>query len=325
MLSVVTGASGFLGGILVRDLLARGDRVRAVDLVHGQALEGLDVEWQQADVLDPSTLDTAMRGADSVYHLAAVISVTGDPTGRVWDTNVHGVRNTAEAALKAGVERFVHCSSIHAFDISAVEEVSEESPRSDNPKLPAYDRSKAAGERELHQVIAAGLDGVICNPTAIIGPGDFTDSRMNSVIEAMFERNLPALIEGGFDWVDGRDVSNSLIEAGRTGRTGENYLLGGHHATVEELAGVVGDVTGLGMPRLTLPMWFARMWSPLGDIVGRRTGNPLSYTTESLHALRSDPHVSSAKAQEELHHTARPLAETVADMYAWTRGHCDTG
>lgn len=306
--------------MLARALLAEGRRVRAVDLTRGPALDGLDIEWMEADVLEPSSLEEVMADANIVYHLAAVISVTGDPTGRVWNTNVHGVRNTAEAALAAGVERFVHCSSIHAYDIGGVAGVvTEDSTRSDHRGLPVYDRSKAAGEQALRRVIDKGLNAVVCNPTAVVGPGDFTDSRMNTVLVALFEGRLPALVAGGFDWVDVRDVADSLIAAERKGRTGENYLLPGHHMSVEELGSVVEKVTGMPKPRVTVPMWFARVWSPLANIVSRRTGNPLWYTSESLNALRSNPLVSGEKARDELGHRPRQLEETIRDLYLWSR------
>jgi dihydroflavonol-4-reductase len=319
MVTVVTGASGFLGGVLVRDLLVEGRSVRAFDLRRGQGLDGLDIEWMQGDVLDPSSLRPAMDGADSVFHLAAVISVTGDPTGRVWKTNVTGVRNTAVAALEAGVRRFVHCSSIHAYDIAAGGPITEESPRAENPSRAVYDRSKAAGESALRDVISSGLDGVICNPTAVIGPGDFTHSRMNTVLEAMFEQRLPALISGGFDWVDVRDVAASLIAAERAGRPGENYLLPGHHLSVRELADVVEVVTSIRVPRITVPMWFARLWSPIANTASRRSESPLWYTTEALNALRSNPKVASTKARTQLGHTPRSMEDTISDLYTWTR------
>lgn len=317
MLTVVTGASGFLGSALVRTLLAEGRQVRCVDLQRGPGLENLDVDWISADVLDRSSLDAAFRGAGIIYHLAAVISVAGDPTGRVWATNVAGVRNTAEAALSASVERLVHCSSVHAYDLEAVEQVTEDSPRATAPALPVYDRSKAAGEAALQEVIDRGLDAVILNPTGVIGPYDFAQSRMNSVFMAMFQRRLPALIDGGFDWVDVRDVTSSMVAAESKARRGENYLLPGHHLSLRELGVVAERVTGLPKPTFTVPMWFARMWSPLADVAGRRSGNPLWYTSESLHALRFNPAVSGAKAEAELGHRPRPIDETVADIHQW--------
>lgn len=318
MLTVVTGASGFLGGALVRALLAEERQVRAVDLRRGPGLAGLDVEWMPADVLDISSLEASFQGAEIVFHLAAVISVTGDPTGQVWAVNVDGPRNVAEAALHAGVHRLVHCSSVHAYDLEAGEHrVTETSPRATAAGLPVYDRSKAAGEAALRQMIDQGLDAVIVNPTGVIGPYDFAPSRMGSVFLALFRRRLPALIDGGFDWVDVRDVASSMLAAETQGRRGENYLLPGHHLSLPELAAVAEQVSGVPKPTFSVPMRFARLWSPLADMVSRRTANPLWYTTESLHALRFDPAVSGAKAQAELGHRPRPFDDTARDIHHW--------
>ena len=116
-MAVVTGAGGHLGGNLIRALLAEGQKVRAIDLRWTRALHGLDLDWCPVDLREPASIRDALAGADVVYHLAAVISITGDPEGRVWSTNVGGVANLAEAALECGVRRVVHCSSVHAFDI----------------------------------------------------------------------------------------------------------------------------------------------------------------------------------------------------------------
>lgn len=319
MTTVVTGASGFVGSVLVRALLASERRVRAVDLMPGVGLEDLDIEFVAADVLDRASLDVALSGAEVVYHLAGLISITGDPTGRVWATNVAGVRNTAKAALEAGVGRFVHCSSIHAYDIGAVDVVEEDSPQSTTPDLPVYDRSKAAGEAALREVIAQGLNAVVCNPTGIIGPGDFSQSRMNTVLTSLFESRLPALIEGGFDWVDVRDVVGSLIAAESNGGVGENYLLPGHRLSVADLAAVVQKVTGVKEPRVIVPMWFARLLAPVGTVLARRSGNPHWYTSESLNALRNNPLVIGDKAGRELSHHPRPIEATIEDLYLWSR------
>ncbi len=317
-MTVVTGASGFLGGALVRALLAEERQVRAVDLRRGPGLAGLDVEWMPADVLDISSLEASFQGAEIVFHLAAVISVTGDPTGQVWAVNVDGPRNVAEAALHAGVHRLVHCSSVHAYDLEAGEHrVTETSPRATAAGLPVYDRSKAAGEAALRQMIDQGLDAVIVNPTGVVGPYDFAPSRMGSVFLALFRRRLPALIDGGFDWVDVRDVASSMLAAETQGRRGENYLLPGHHLSLPELAAVAEQVSGVPKPTFSVPMRFARLWSPLADMVSRRSANPLWYTTESLHALRFDPAVSGAKAQAELGHRPRPFDDTARDIHHW--------
>lgn len=318
MVTVVTGASGFVGGVLVRALIGQGRRVRAVDTQRGPALADLDVDWAEADMLDRSSLREVLQDADVVFHLAAVISVTGDPTGRVWAVNVGGVQNVAEAALAAGVRRFVHCSSVHAFNLRAdVDQITETGPRATDPLLPVYDRSKAAGEAALRRVIDAGLNAVIVNPTGIIGPMDFAPSRMGGVLLALFRRRLPAVVAGGFDWVDVRDVVTSMLAAEARGRTGENYLLPGHNLSLAALAEIAEEVAGRRRPSFTLPMWFARLWSPLANAVSRRTQSPLWYTSESMHALRFNPPVSGARADQELGHHSRPIRDTIADTYEW--------
>ena len=146
MTTVVTGASGFLGGALVRSLLEQDRAVRAVDLHRGPTLDGLDVEFVRGDVLEPESLLAALEGANTVYHLVGLISIAGDPTGQVSRINVDGVRNVAQASLQSRVKRMVHCSSVHAFDLETHGRVvTEESARASAPQLPAYDRSKAAG------------------------------------------------------------------------------------------------------------------------------------------------------------------------------------
>ena len=220
----VTGATGHVGANLVRALLARGDQVRAlIHRIHrdNRSLAGLDVERVAGDVLDPASLDRAFAGAEVVFHLAALISIQGDRGGLVPSVNVGGAKNAAEAALRAGVRRFVHTSSVHAFDLTRGGVIDETSPRSDGPHLAAYDRSKAAGERAVREVLARrGLDAVVVHPTGIIGPFDFEPSRMGRTLLGLRDRSLPSLVAGGFDFVDVRDVVQALLAAAERGRTG---------------------------------------------------------------------------------------------------------
>jgi len=248
MVCAVTGAAGHIGTNLVRELLAQGRDTRIIDLREPAALVALGADFVTADVRDPVPMAAALSGVDTVFHLAAVISVTGSRGGAVEDVNVNGVRTVAEAALRAGVRRLVHCSSVHAFDLEALRgrPVDEQAPRSLARRLPAYDRSKAAGEVQLRRVVEQGLDAVVVNPTGVIGPRDEQPSRMGHFFLALAAGRLPATVEGGFDWVDVRDVVTALLAAETRGRTGENYLVGGHYATTRELAEVAHAVTGRG-------------------------------------------------------------------------------
>lgn len=314
----VTGAAGHLGGVLVRDLIHRGHDVRAIDLSFSQALEGLNLEFVQADVLDEDEMMAALEGTDAVCHLAAIISVTGDPTGIVTAVNTQGPGIVADAALAMGVSRMVHCSSVHAFDLTrASDPLTESSERSVNPALPAYDRSKWMGEQAVRERIERGLDAVIVNPTGIIGPYDFGPSRMGQVFLAIRDGRLPATIDGGFDWVDVRDVSAGIISAITNGVAGDNYLLSGQWWSIPDLALVAAGISGVDAPGSVLPTWAAQAWGPIGTALARRNNSALSMTTESIHALINSPQVSSLKAQATLGYTPRPTEQTIADTYQW--------
>lgn len=318
MLTVVTGASGHVGGNLVRELLARGRKVRAMVHTEARALDGLDVEVVRGDVRDVGSLRRVFAGAERVFHLAALISIDGDKLGLVPATNVEGARNVASTALECGVKRLCHFSSIHAFHIAAHgQAVDETRPRAVAPHEGAYDRSKAAGEAAVREVIGRGLDAVIVNPTAILGRHDYGPSRMGRVFLDLFHGRLPSLVDGGFNWVDVRDVVAGALAAEEKGRTGESYILSGHWFSVPELAAMVEQVTGKRPPRFTSPMWLARTGAPFVELFGRLTGKEALYTRESLAALRSNRSVSHQKATAELGYRPRPTVETVEDTYHW--------
>jgi dihydroflavonol-4-reductase len=317
VLSVVTGGSGFVGANLVRALLERGDQVRVVDKRKTEALDGLDIEYLEADVLDQESLGQAFAGADTVFHLAAIISIVGDPTGEVHRTNVEGPRNASRAALACGVRRFVHCSSVHAFDLERCgPELTESAPRATMPHCPAYDRSKNAGESQVRGAIAEGLDAVIVNPSGIIGPHDYDPSRLGELLIQIRDRRLPVSIRGGFDFVDVRDVVAGILAAEGSGGTGENYILSGHRLSLDELAEVAARVTGVGGPRISMPISIITRLSPLFLRLTPAGHTPL-ITPDSVHALRYGPSICHYKASKELGYLARPFFDTIRDTYVW--------
>ena len=318
---VVTGATGHIGANLVRALVARGDDVRVVVRDRVGALEGLDLERVTGDVRDEASLKAAFVGAEVVYHLAAVISISGDRGGQVRAVNVEGTRRVGEAALAAGARRLVHCSSVHAFDLyhqdrgAAIDEGWHRVP--DSAPHFAYDRSKAAGERALREVMAKGLEAVILHPSGVVGPYDFGPSRMGRVLLGLYHRKLPSLLDGGFDFVDVRDVTTGLLAAAERGEVGANYLVTGHFVRVPELARVAAGITGVAPPRINAPMWLAKLGVPAMEAYGRVTGKEPLYTRESLAVLGSHGRFDRSRAERDLGYVARPTEETVRDTYAW--------
>ncbi len=321
MTIVVTGASGHIGANLVRALLEQGQSCRVMVHQNSRSLEGLPVERTTADLLDRESLVRAFGGADLVYHLAARISITGADGGKVRRVNVEGTRNVVTACLQCGVRRLVHFSSIHALRQKPLDQPLDEHRPRVGQEAYAYDRSKAMAEAEALAGNDQGLEVVVVNPTGVIGPGDFTPSAMGQVFLDLHRRRLHGLVNGGFNWVDVRDVVSSVIRAAETGRPGETYLLGGHWLSIRGLARVAAEVTGVRAPLFTAPMWAARLGAPLILLAARLTGTRPLFTPEALGALRGNRRVDCGKAARELGHTARPVRETVEDVYNWFESH----
>ena len=316
----ITGATGHVGSNLVRQLLERGDTVRALtrnpDPVE---LRGLPIERVAGDVTSGQGLDALLDGAELVFHLAAQISIVGPMNGLVQRTNVEGARNVAAAALRAKVRRMVHCCSVHVFEPEPFHEATNESRRRvQRGHAPAYDVSKAEGEAAVREAVEQGLDAVIVHPSGVMGPFDFKPSRMGHVLMKLYRRRLPALLAGGFDWVDARDVSAGMLAAVERGRTGESYLLTGHYRTVLQIGDVAQQITGVRRPRIVCPKWVADVGAPFMDLAAwaLRSGEPL-YTSESLMPLMLRMAYDRTKAERELGYQARPFEETVRDSYAW--------
>jgi dihydroflavonol-4-reductase len=318
MTVVITGASGHIGANLAHALVAQGRRVRVLIRERRGMLEGLGVEMVRGDVRDPASLAEAFAGAEVVYHLAALISISGDQGGLVPAINVEGAGNVARVALECGVRRMIHFSSVHAFDQAPLDQALDETrARATSRRHPAYDRSKAAGEVEVRKAMARGLDCVILHPTGVIGPRDAEPSRMGEFFLALYRRALPALVRGGFDWVDVRDVAAAALAAEEKGRSGENYLISGQWRSMEELADLAEAITGVRRPRMVSPIWLARAGAPFQTAFNRARGKRPLYTGESLSALQANRAISHEKASRDLGHAPRPLEDTVRDIYEW--------
>jgi len=345
---VVTGAAGHLGATLVRELQARRQEVRALVHRDRRALDGLDVQIVSGDVTDEDSLQCAFSGADIVYHTAAYISISTGEQQRLQEVNVLGTRNVVEACLRSGVRRLVHVSSIEVLEgepLSAPVDESRPLIQSGTyarekvsgdlgtavPKgllswtkpcglqrySSSYAHSKAAGERQVRQGMVRGLDVVILYPSAIIGPCDYRQGFPNAGLLAICEGRLWALVEGGFNWVDVRDVAEGALRAAEHAPAGAKYILSGHWASLHDLAELAREITGVPVPRLVFPMWVARIGAPFVAAACRLAGRRPLYTSAALQPLDGNGEISHARAARELGYQPRPLRETVVDTLQW--------
>ena len=317
MTVVVTGASGHVGATLVRALLKEGRAVRALDLQHGEGLEGLDVERHVGDVRDADFMRANIQPGDTVYHLASVISTTGDKGGLVPSVNIEGARNVAQAAREKGAKRMVHFSSIHAYDIDTFgKPVTEESRGAIHNSDSAYNCSKWRGQQAVLEEGAAGLDVVVVNPTGIVGPYDYKASRMGKFFRAYARKKNPRPGPGGFNWVDVRDVVAGAQAAEARGRAGQAYILSGHTVSNMDLAHIAARLTGTTAPSGAIPWWVANGIVSASPLIRMLGGKP-PVTKEALDALRSNTDMRHDKATKELGYTPRPIEDTVRDILAW--------
>jgi dihydroflavonol-4-reductase len=320
---LVTGASGHLGGNLVRALVEQGRKVRA--LVHRQAraIDGLPVEAVQGDLLDGTSLALACAGVSTVFHLAASVSAGWERAFHMEDVNVRGTENIAQACLSSGVRRLVHFSSIQALSPTEQDSVLREGcplVEQGEPGHGRYDLTKAAAERAVLAAVERGLDATILNPTGVLGPFDFQPSAMGQVLRSLGRGEMPALVSGGYcDFVDVRDVCAAALAAELKGRRGERYLLSGERLSMVDLAHRWAAVTGRPAPRLVFPMSVVRLAAPLAVAYARiRRRRPL-LTGESLRILRTQPPVDRAKAEFELGFAPRPIERTLRDTCEWMK------
>ncbi len=319
MMIAVIGASGHIGNNLCRALVEKGYRVKALIHHHSHSLEGLDLIQEKGDILDPHCLCDFLTGCDVVFHAAGKISIDGDKDGSVHTVNVIGTKNIVEACLASGIHKLIYFSSIHAIEQLPEGPLDESRPLVQSSRL-EHDQAKSDAEREVVKGIAQGLDTTIIIPTAAIGPYDFQPSFLGQGLLALYNRQLPTLVDGGFDWVDVRDIAKAAIAAMERGKSGERYVISGMWKTVKDLAYLVEEATGVVPPKFTSPQWLAKMGMPLAKVVSKFTQRPLLYTYETLEVLvRCNRNISSLKARRELGFYPRPLSETLKDTFEWYR------
>ncbi len=313
----VTGASGHIGNCLVRELKKQGASVKV--LVHNFRgdLEDLDVELIHGNLLEPESLNNLCDGTDIVYHLAAQIDIGNKSPAQIFDTNVTGTKNILRAANYHRVKRFIHFSSIHAFQTNPLDMLLDESrPRVEAKKI-IYEYSKAEGEREVMNAVKEGLNAVILNPTAVIGPFDKRNSFLGRALIKIYQNKLPFIVSGGYNWVDVRDVVSASIQAIESGRKGENYILSGKYSSLRDLALMISEMSGCKIPGI-IPLSLAQLACPFFKIYSTISNKEPLYTYQSLNILINSPkNISSVKAKKELGYNPRPLEETLRDTFDW--------
>jgi dihydroflavonol-4-reductase len=314
----VTGASGHIGSCLVRELIKKGARVKV--LVHDfeNDLAQLDVEMIHGNLLEIESLKNLCEGVEVVFHLAAKIALDNHQTEQVYEVNVTGTNNMIEATKWAVVKKFIHFSSIDAFQFTSSEAVMDEIKPLIESEKSIYAFTKAESERLVLNAVKEGLDAVILSPTAVIGPFDYRGSFLGSALLKIYQNKIPMLISGGYNWVDVRDIAAAAIQSVDSGRKGEKYILSGNFCNLLELSKIIGKISGKRTPKLLAPVSLAKLVFPLIQFYYSLINEKPIYTRQSLELLVNSPkNISFEKAKIELGYEPRSLEQTLRDTFNW--------
>jgi dihydroflavonol-4-reductase len=319
-MNLVTGATGHIGNVVIRELLLRGQKVRAF-ILRGEditPLKDLDIEIIDGDILDPESVEKAMHGVRTVYHLAGMISIMPGQYDKMYRINVEGTRNIIAACRRRHVRKLVYTSSIHALRHIPEGNVIDECVGFDTANhMGDYDRTKAEASLVVLQAAKEGLDAVIVCPTGVIGPYDYRKSEMGSLLLEFMKNTPTVLIDGSYDFVDVRDVARGHVLAGEKGRRGEVYILSGERIRLTTLKALVNEKTNRRNPSIKLPLSLAMFVANFTPFFYRMTRSKAKFTRYSLETVIGNSSFSCNKAQTELGYKARSLEHTVDDTLRW--------
>lgn len=321
---LVTGATGFVGSAVVRDLLDAGYRVRALVRASSRLdnLEGLDVEQVIGDLRDPESLVMAMRGCHGVFHVAADYRLwTPDAaaTAAMYASNVEGSRSVLRAAARVGVGRIVYTSSVATLGLHADATPADETTAvSLDAMIGHYKRSKYLAEQAVRDMAAAeGLDVVTVHPAAPVGPRDIKPTPTGRMVLDAARGHMPVYVDTGLDIVHVDDVARGHRQAYEHGTTGRHYILGGENLSLREILVDVADITGRHGPWMRIPHAVVLPTAHVAEAWSRISRREPGVTVAGAKLARKHMYFSHERATSELGYRPRPAREALADALKW--------
>ncbi|MGH2661586.1 MAG: NAD-dependent epimerase/dehydratase family protein [Actinomycetota bacterium] len=320
MRAFVTGGTGFIGGHLARALRERGDQVVALvrSPARAEELREMGCELCEGSLSATDSLTDGVRGADAVFHVAAMYKV-GIPRSErpaMYEANVRGTERVIDAAVEARVLRIVHVSTIGAFGNTHGKVVDETYRHPGDGYLSAYEETKVLAHRVAEDRIAKGAPVIIVQPGGVYGPGDSSD--LGNLMDRIRRGKLPFKLfpESGFNFVHVDDIAQGILLAHDKGRIGESYVIGGQIATMGEMIEAISRASGRRPPRRTLPGWVVKAGVPFGPIVGRLMGVGPNLAESIRSADGVTYWATDRKAREELGYVPRNLETGLRESFA---------
>ncbi len=318
----VTGATGHIGNVLVRDLIKQGFKVTALVLESDKyisAIKDLDINIVYGDICDKEVLRKHIKENGVVFHLAGLIEI-GSGKGmkkRLYDVNYVGTKNVADVCLEKKVEKLVYTSSVHIINPESGDVLVEPTVFDETKIVGDYAKSKTMSAGYVFEKIKEGLNAVVVYPSGVIGPNDFNISQLGQLLIQIANKTIKLLVKGKYNLVDVRDVSEAIVKAYYKGKVGEGYILGGHEVTIPEIFDYVCETVKREAKPKIVPMWIAKLFALPSELYDKMLRRRPLYTRYSLYTVTSNCNFSNEKAKSELGATFRPAKESISDAVKW--------
>ncbi len=314
MTILVTGASGFLGSHVARQLVARREDVRVMlrPSSTNRAIADLSLEYVTGDLRDPAAVARATQGAKRVFHVAADYRLWAKRKQDIYDSNVGGTKNLLDAAIRAGVEQFIYTSTVATIAVDRPQHPNEFTDTRLEEMVGHYKRSKWMAEQEALKAAKAGLSVIVVMPTTPVGPWDWKPTPTGKIILDFLNGKMPGYVETGLNFVGVEECAAGHLLAAEKGRVGERYLLGGENLTLKQLLDTLSRITGLSAPKLKIPHGLALGVAYANTLFSRLIGR-----VEGVKIARHMMFVDCSRAQRELGFKAGPVAGALERAVRW--------
>ena len=319
MSTLVTGAAGFLGSHVTRQLVARGEEVRVLIRASSsnRAISDLPLEYVTGDLRDPASLERAMKGVRRVFHVAADYRLWAKRSQDIYDSNVGGTKNLLAAAKAAGVAQLIYTSTVATIAVDRLELPNEFTDSKLEEMIGHYKRSKWMAEQEALKAAKEGLPEVVAMPTTPVGPWDWKPTPTGKIILDFLNGKMPGYVETGLNFVGVEECAAGHLLVAERGKVGERYLLGAENLTLKEMLDTLAKITGLAAPGMKIPhgvaLGVAYVESTLSRLVGREPQIPVEGVKIAQHRM----FVDCSRAQKELGFQPGSVAAALERAVRW--------
>ncbi|MGC2543492.1 MAG: hopanoid-associated sugar epimerase [Candidatus Sulfotelmatobacter sp.] len=325
MKAFVTGATGFLGSHVARVLAEQGAELRLLVRPASSLknLEGLKAETAIGDLREAASLEKAISGCDTVFHVAADYRLWVRDPAEMYRSNVEGTRAILEAARKNGVRCVVYTSSVATIGFTGNgRPADEDSPVSLADMIGHYKRSKFMAEQVAMEAGRSGMRVVTVNPTTPVGEQDVKPTPTGRIVVDFLKGKFPAYVETGLNLVDVHECARGHVAALEKGKTAERYILGGENLSLKQILDKLGAISGLPSPKVKLPYFVAYAAGLVDETVsGRLLGREPRATVETVRMGKKKMWASSAKAERQLGWKLAPADDALRRAVDWFRAN----